>query len=171
MTDALLEHRVADVVAMSKAVKHILNNGELPIGLFGSSMGGATSIAAASLLKPSAMVTVAALVDGSPLVSALTESDIDLPDGTSPEAIGAFDLVAAAKELNRLLIIHGDSDELVPMDHAKRLFEAAHDPKRLVLLPDGDHRLSRPDHQIQFLEEATSWFIRHLSPDGPHGPQ
>lgn len=38
-----------------------------------------------------------------------------------------------------LLIIHGEEDEVMPVAHAKRLFEAAPDPKRLVLYPHIHH--------------------------------
>ncbi len=40
-----------------------------------------------------------------------------------------------------LLLIHGEDDELVPGDHAQQLFEKARDPKELVWIPRGPHRL------------------------------
>src|SRR5262249_16306185 len=38
-----------------------------------------------------------------------------------------------------LLQVHGDADTIVPISLARRLFEAANEPKRLVVIPGGDH--------------------------------
>ena len=39
------------------------------------------------------------------------------------------------------LIIHGDADDTVPVDHAYRLYEAASQPKDLAIIKGGGHRL------------------------------
>lgn len=38
-----------------------------------------------------------------------------------------------------LLIVHGDNDEYFPVEHAHQLFEAAHDPKDLWIIPGYGH--------------------------------
>ncbi len=38
-----------------------------------------------------------------------------------------------------LLQFHGDDDHIIPIDSARRLFAAANQPKRLVVIPGGDH--------------------------------
>jgi pimeloyl-ACP methyl ester carboxylesterase len=38
-----------------------------------------------------------------------------------------------------LLIVHGDRDEYFPVDHAEQLFEAAHQPKELWVVPGYGH--------------------------------
>ena len=38
-----------------------------------------------------------------------------------------------------LLIIHGDQDPIVPVDHGKRLFELAQEPKQLWIVSGGGH--------------------------------
>lgn len=38
-----------------------------------------------------------------------------------------------------LLIVHGDRDEFFPVDHAEQLFEAAHQPKELWIVPGYGH--------------------------------
>ena len=40
-----------------------------------------------------------------------------------------------------LLIIHGDTDETVPSDHASQLFAFAKEPRKLVMVPGGEHKL------------------------------
>lgn len=41
-----------------------------------------------------------------------------------------------------LLIIHGDQDRIVPVEHGKRLFELAREPKQLWIVPGGGHILA-----------------------------
>lgn len=38
-----------------------------------------------------------------------------------------------------LLILHGEQDGVIDVEHGRRLFEAAKEPKRLRLFPSGDH--------------------------------
>ncbi len=38
-----------------------------------------------------------------------------------------------------LLIRHGDADTIIPFEQGQRLFAAANEPKRMVVLPGGDH--------------------------------
>lgn len=66
------------------------------------------------------------------------------PVPLDPEFIRDFarhDLLAAVRSLNGipLLIIHGRNDATVPVEHARRLYGAAGEPRRLIELPDQDH--------------------------------
>ena len=38
-----------------------------------------------------------------------------------------------------LLVIHGQQDDIVPVEQGIRLFEAANEPKSLVILPTAGH--------------------------------
>ena len=38
-----------------------------------------------------------------------------------------------------VLILHGDKDEVVPLDAGRRLFEAAREPKQLHVIPGAGH--------------------------------
>ena len=38
-----------------------------------------------------------------------------------------------------LLVVAGDADRIVPLDDTRELFDAAPDPKRLVVVPGADH--------------------------------
>ncbi|MGH2831019.1 MAG: serine aminopeptidase domain-containing protein, partial [Actinomycetota bacterium] len=42
-----------------------------------------------------------------------------------------------------LLVAHGDADDVVPYQHAERLFSAAGSPKELARIPGGGHQLRR----------------------------
>lgn len=43
-----------------------------------------------------------------------------------------------------LLMTHGDSDTIVPLPSAQRLFDAANEPKQFILLPKHDHNFPLP---------------------------
>lgn len=56
-----------------------------------------------------------------------------------------------------LLIIHGDQDETIPPWHASRLYEEAGEPRKLVMIPGGGHRLRTSEMAMR---EALQWLKR-----------
>ncbi len=52
------------------------------------------------------------------------------------------------------LIIHGDDDELIPVEHAYQLYHAARGPKQLAILRRGGHRLRLNEAAIEL---ARKW--------------
>jgi uncharacterized protein len=65
-------------------------------------------------------------------------------------------LDSAAKIANYhgpLLQVHGDNDQIVPFESGRRLFEAANEPKRFVVIPGGDHNDPRTPKFYQVLDE------------------
>ena len=38
-----------------------------------------------------------------------------------------------------VLILHGAQDEVIPVEMGKRLYQAANEPKRIEIFPDGVH--------------------------------
>jgi dipeptidyl aminopeptidase/acylaminoacyl peptidase len=50
-----------------------------------------------------------------------------------------------------LLLVHGDADELIPLEHAQKLYEKAKEPKELKTIHGAKHRMR--------LEEATMAFV------------
>jgi alpha/beta superfamily hydrolase len=57
------------------------------------------------------------------------------------------------------LIVHGDADEVVPVEHAYRLFQKAREPKDLIILKNGGHRLRLNNEAMQ---RAMNWLKKHL---------
>jgi fermentation-respiration switch protein FrsA (DUF1100 family) len=47
--------------------------------------------------------------------------------------------IAAAK--CPVLVAHGTNDAVIPIEQGRKLYEAAREPKRLIIVPDGDHNL------------------------------
>jgi alpha-beta hydrolase superfamily lysophospholipase len=135
-------------------------------GLFGSSLGGAVCLSVAAEMPVHALVTVAAPLNSRSLIAAAGGV---LPDGLSPEAVFSprfrFDLCDRLSTINHLLIFHGENDSVVPVSHARQLFENAGDPKKLVIQESGDHVMSNPLHQDDFISETLSWFSACLQTD------
>lgn len=153
--DTTLENRQADLVAAVHAVHNALGK-EMPIGLFGSSLGGTVCLTAASSVAPLATVTLAAPVQS---------RSIRMPDN-SPESLKneifrkrlAFNVTAAIASIDHILIIHGSHDEIVPVENAHTIYRLARHPKRMLIVPGGDHRISRKSDQERFMRMAVQWY-------------
>jgi len=50
-----------------------------------------------------------------------------------------------------LLLVHGDADELIPLEHAYKLYQKAKEPKELKIIPDAKHKMR--------LEKAAMAFV------------
>jgi len=50
-----------------------------------------------------------------------------------------------------LLLVHGDADELIPLEHARRLYQKAKQPKELKIISGGSHKMR--------LEKAAMDFV------------
>ena len=59
-----------------------------------------------------------------------------------------------------LLQTHGDHDQLVPLDSAQKLFNAANEPKQFILNPGGDHN----DEPARAFWTALDKFVADLKP-------
>jgi alpha-beta hydrolase superfamily lysophospholipase len=152
-----LEGRVRDLTAAVRTLETDLGFA-VPLGLFGSSLGGTTCLAAAPILRPARMVTLAAPIDSRSLKA---------PAGPHPSAHGSalleaetfqFDLTASLGDLHDLLVIHGEADAVVPVAHARRIHAASRAPKQLIINPGGDHRVTDPEHQRTFIAACRRWF-------------
>ena len=72
-----------------------------------------------------------------------------------------FNSVASiAKYHGPLLQFHGDHDSIVPFASGQKLFAAANEPKKLVVIPGGDHN----DPPSKQFVEAVNAFLEQLPP-------
>ncbi len=143
------------------AIDFLRNNYDLnpKIGLFGSSLGGAVCLSVATEMIVHALITVAAPLSSKSLIDS---SKGVVPAGLSPELALSprfrFDLSDSLSDIGHLLIFHGENDLVVPVSHARKLFEKAGHPKKLVIQENGDHVMSFPHHQKSFMQESLLWF-------------
>jgi alpha-beta hydrolase superfamily lysophospholipase len=158
-----LQSRAADLRSALGVIRSRPELGER-IGLFGSSMGGATCLAVAGEAAVDVVVTYAAPVRGGHIRRTRTGNNDDggispLPNGFSLQ----FDLTDKLSEIHNLLILHGDADSVVPFSDAEQIYRLAGEPKRLIRLEQGDHPMSRKDHQKLFARETLQWLVEELA--------
>jgi fermentation-respiration switch protein FrsA (DUF1100 family) len=55
-----------------------------------------------------------------------------------------------------LLVVHGDEDETVPVEQGRMLYDAAGEPRELVILPGGKHRLRQDPRSLECLQDWLS---------------
>jgi fermentation-respiration switch protein FrsA (DUF1100 family) len=84
--------------------------------------------------------------------------DADFPPSVN-DWLDGFKTVAPLRWINKisprsLLLIHGDKDDLVPVEHAHNLFKKAGNPKKLAIIPGAGHRL-RLEHEA--VNAALDW--------------
>jgi dipeptidyl aminopeptidase/acylaminoacyl peptidase len=155
-----LENRKKDLLAAVTTVMSRPDTGDR-LALFGSSMGGTTCIAASDHLNVEGYVLVAAPVVG----KSLTKPPENLNDNPELgpdfyERLLNFDMTDKIPRIKNILVFHGDNDETVPMKNSETLYRLAGEPKKLIIQPNGDHRISDPGHQIEFIRESSEWFRR-----------
>ena len=146
--------------------------------LLGSSGGAAVSIyAAANDPRVSSVVTLAcpaefsfvtdkqrarATIDHFRSIGVIR--DADFPPSVD-EWLKGFSTISPLRWIDRisphpLLLIHGDKDDLVPVEHAHKLYERAGEPKELVIIPDAGHRLRLEEKAIT---TALNWLKASLT--------
>ena len=153
-----LEARCRDLIAAADSINRRPETGKR-LGLFGSSMGGTVCLNTAGRLAPAAIVTFAAPIrsdlTGTQLESSRSEIVFDA-------ARRQFDITKRLPALSNILIFHGDGDDVVPVSHAKEIHRLADQPKKFIIQHQGDHPMSNPTHQKDFVREASSWFEQRL---------
>lgn len=158
--DTTLENRVADLMGAYHAVRRELGD-DIPVGLFGSSLGGTVSLTAAGRIMPFAIVTLAAPVR-SRSIDLPPETPQSLKDEVFQEKM-VFDIAATLAGVHHILVIHGSADETVNVDNAHTIYRLSRDPKRLLILDGGDHRVTSSAQQEDYMRETVAWIQKCLS--------
>jgi fermentation-respiration switch protein FrsA (DUF1100 family) len=76
------------------------------------------------------------------------------------QSLDLYDAVGRLAPGAALLLLHARGDEQIPYTVSEELYAAAHEPKRLLILPGGHHRSLQHDIEIQslsrrFIENAA----------------
>lgn len=157
---------------------------QAPQLLVGHSLGGAAVLVAAQrIAEVRAVATIGAPSDTAHLKQALgldldrlaqsDQVDVEL-GGRSFTITAQFVRDLEGKHLERglqtlrkaTLIMHSPVDEVVAVDHARRLFEMLKHPKSFVSLDNADHLLSRVDDSRYVADVLAAWASRFV-PEPP----
>lgn len=168
--DTCLTDRIEDYRA---ALRFIRECGKVDVnrtGAIGSSLGGMVAIAARER-GVKAIVTISAPYKlsglGEPQFVEGEGIKYVLPSGKKLKAkfyedLERYDLLGAVREAPPIMIIHGSMDEMVPTEHALKLYEAARGPKRIEIIEGADHIFTSVDHLSRAIELAIGWFKEYL---------
>jgi uncharacterized OsmC-like protein/pimeloyl-ACP methyl ester carboxylesterase len=175
---------VDDLVAASAFLERRY---EAPRVLIGHSLGGAAALLAAMRLESvRAVSTIGAPADPQHVEKLFGEERTSIEEeGAAPVSIGGrrfniraeflrdlrqSSLPAAVAGLRRpLLLLHAPRDEVVGIDNARLLFDAARHPKSFVSLDGADHLLTDPSHAEYAGELIASWARRYVNAEDHRG--
>jgi fermentation-respiration switch protein FrsA (DUF1100 family) len=145
------------------------------IALLGFSAGGAVAIrvaaedrgvaAVAAVSTPAEFTFLQRTMPGPEWVALFREIGLIRSPGFPPlieEWEAEFDEIAPLRWVGLLyqrplLIMHGDQDEVIPLGHARELYAIAREPRDLIIIPGGQHRL-RVDPRA--VSAALEWLSR-----------
>jgi uncharacterized protein len=142
---------IDDVLAMAALLREAVGS----VALRGSSLGGFLAIHAAAA-DPSLSSVVAICPAPEDSLRRMLRSDEPLrfrcDVGATRRWLASLDLFESARRLGprtALLLLHARGDEQIPWTVSEELFAAAHEPKRLLILPGGHHRSLQHDLELQ----------------------
>ena len=176
--DSNFSSNLDDLVA---AADYLRRDHRAPAVLVGHSLGGAAVLAAAGRIpEVRAVATIGApsdtrhlsatLLAGAPELRGAAEAEVTLagrPFTIKRQLLDDLDqhrLTEAVSSLRRpLLIFHSPLDEVVDVDHAKRIYLAAKHPKSFVSLDRADHLLMADPLDAEYVGRMTAcWASRVL---------
>lgn len=177
--DTNFTSNLADLVA---AADFLRQNYQAPRILIGHSLGGtAVLVAARQIPETVAVATIAAPAGLGHMQEFLTRqapglghdevAEVDVMGrpirikGQLLDDLRKHDILAEVAQLNLpLLIFHSPTDEVVGIDHARRIFEAAHHPKSFIALDGADHLLIAREQDARYVADLlAAWARRYLA--------
>ncbi|MBI3190652.1 alpha/beta fold hydrolase [archaeon] len=175
--DTTLSKAIESLIAM---IKYARNKGFKKIGLFGSSFGGVVSLIAASKEKTGFLILRSAVVEPKKFWrDRIKKSRIDLKNwqklGVLHYRLGnleefklnwefwtdlqKYDTLRAAKKMScPVLIIHGDSDVVVPINQARKLGKILN--TGVYVINGADHSYTNPKHYTEMKSIIREFIIK-----------
>jgi len=133
------------------------------LGLLGSSLGGFLSLMKASMEEGiRAIVVWATPLSMDDLGSKKGDKNYPLPPRVFFEDLPKHRLLPLLPKVSNCLIVHGEKDELVPVEEALRIFKHLREPKEIHIIGGADHRLLHPEHRQRAIELTLDWFKKYL---------
>ena len=137
------------------AINYAINELGYPendISIVGRSLGSAVAVHVAQHRSFRNVILITPLTSGSEMATAMGLGLVKFLAGDSYNSLKKINNINC-----RLLIIHGDKDEVVPYHMGKRLYEAYHGSKSMVTIEGGRHNdLQEVDGEL-FWEKIDSF--------------
>src|SRR4030067_1057238 len=160
MEDDTVSRRVIDLgtaIAFVRAHPALGKN----VGFSGSSRGGYVSLIRASMDQQiKGVVTWATPFHLDDLKSNKGTEGHPLPEQAFFEDLPKHRLLPLLSRVTNCMVIHGEKDELVPVDQAWEIFHNLGAPKEIHMIEGADHRLTQPAHRQRAAQLTVDWFNR-----------
>ena len=174
---------VTDLLAAAQALEQQYRPPSL---LIGHSLGGAAVLAAAPQLPSvEAVVTIGAPATAAHVKHLFSSAHTELQEvGEAEVRIGnrSFQIkrqllddldnygdASHLRQLGRaLLVFHSPVDQIVSVDEAARIYQAARHPKSFISLDNADHLLSNRDDVEYVAETLVAWASRYAHGGNPN---
>ena len=172
---------VTNVEDLTCAAQALADRGMPPVLLVGHSLGGAAVLAAAAQVPQArAVATLNAPFDAAHVFEHFGEALEDIEangEGEVTLAGRSFRISSAFLEQGRdqpqgeriaslglpLMVMHGPQDEVVGVENARAIFEAAKHPKSFVSLDQADHLLTRTGSAEHAASMIAAWATPYLA--------
>jgi pimeloyl-ACP methyl ester carboxylesterase len=154
------------------AVDYVGERGFEKIGVLGFSLGAVTALlAAAEDQEIDAVVSDSAFADLNDIIEPEFAKRTHAPKfflhpilfmvkiiyGVDFTAIRPVAVVAQIAP-RPILFIHGEADDMIPADHARRLLEASGNPDNILWIVPGGHTSAYHDYPAEFIDRVTAFF-------------
>jgi fermentation-respiration switch protein FrsA (DUF1100 family) len=90
------------------------------------------------------------------------DEDTPLPPEAFFKDLPRHRLLPLLPKVSNCLVIHGEKDELVPVDQAREIFHCLGSPKEIHIIGGADHRLTNPQHRQRAMDLTIEWFNEYL---------
>jgi dipeptidyl aminopeptidase/acylaminoacyl peptidase len=162
LKDDTVSRRIADLDSAISFIRSYPGMGNR-IGLLGSSLGGYISLIVASMEREIRTVVIwATPFHLDDLGSKKQEEEQPLPGKAFFKDLPKHRLFSLLPKVSNCMVIHGEKDELVPVDQAWEIFHTLGAPKEIHVIEDADHRLTNPSHRQRAIELSIEWFVKYL---------
>jgi hypothetical protein len=160
--DNTISKKLSDLSAAIDFIKTYPGLGNR-IGLIGSSLGGFLSLIKASVdERIKAVVVWATPLHLDDLKTNERDESTPLPPEAFFEDLPRHRLLPLLSRLSNCMVIHGEEDELVPVEQAWKIFYHLREPKEIHVIEDADHRLTDPSHRQRAIKLSMDWFKKYL---------
>jgi fermentation-respiration switch protein FrsA (DUF1100 family) len=162
LEDDTVSRRITDLGA---AIDFMLTRPGLGrrVGLVGSSLGGYISLfKAATDREIRATVIWATPFHLDDLGSKKQDEDYPPPGDTFFKDLPRHRLQSVLPKISSCMVIHGEKDELVPVDQAWEIFQGLSGPKEIHIIDGADHRLTEPKHRQRAMDLTLEWLKKFL---------
>ncbi len=171
----------SNVEDLIKAAEYLRQHHAAPEILIGHSLGGAAVLAVAgNIPEVKAVATIGAPADAAHVVHNFgAELDEIEKTGIATVKLAGRDFTIKKQFLDdlkaqsvekrvagmgkALLVFHAPRDQVVGIENAAAIFQAAKHPKSFISLDDADHLLSRRSDAVYVADVLSAWALRYIS--------